>query len=76
MGNGPDDTGKVDFTVRAYRGKKRPAMPPISSEIYTPCLFISQGDLVRTQLSPAGYRELGRARLIDPTPPLFEHTFA
>jgi outer membrane protein assembly factor BamB len=39
-------------------------------------LFTDQGDLVRAQLTPAGYQELGRAHLIDPTSPLFENEFA
>lgn len=39
-------------------------------------LFTDQGDLVRAQLTPAGYRELGRAHLIEPTSPLFENRFA
>jgi hypothetical protein len=39
-------------------------------------LFTDQGDLVRAQLTPAGYRELGRVHLIEPTSPLFENKFA
>ena len=39
-------------------------------------LFTDQGDLVRAQLTPAGYREFGRVHLIDPTSPLFENKFA
>jgi hypothetical protein len=39
-------------------------------------LFTDQGDLVRAQLSPAGYQELGRIHLIEPTSPLFENKFA
>ena len=39
-------------------------------------LFTDQGDLVRARLSPAGYTELGRTHLIDPTSPLFEKKFA
>ena len=39
-------------------------------------LFTDQGDLVRAQLTPAGYQELGRAHLIEPTSPLFENKFA
>ena len=39
-------------------------------------LFTDQGDLVRAELNPAGYRELGRAHLIEPTSPLFEKKFA
>ena len=38
-------------------------------------LFTDQGDLVRAQLTPAGYRELGRVHLIEPTSPLFENKF-
>jgi outer membrane protein assembly factor BamB len=39
-------------------------------------LFTDQGDLIRAELSPAGYRELGRTHLVDPTSPLFEKKFA
>jgi hypothetical protein len=39
-------------------------------------LFTDQGDLVRALLTPAGYRELNRAHLIEPTSPLFENKFA
>ena len=39
-------------------------------------LFTDQGDLVRAQLTPAGYCELGRVHLIEPTSPLFENKFA
>jgi len=39
-------------------------------------LFTDQGDLVRAELTPAGYRELGRTHLIEPTSPLFEKKFA
>jgi outer membrane protein assembly factor BamB len=39
-------------------------------------LFTDQGDLVQAQLTPGGYRELGRVHLIEPTSPLFEHKFA
>lgn len=39
-------------------------------------LFTDQGDLVRAELTPSGYTELGRTHLIDPTSPLFEKKFA
>jgi outer membrane protein assembly factor BamB len=39
-------------------------------------LYTDKGDLIRADLSPSGYRELGRTHLIDPTSPLFEYTFA
>ena len=40
----------------------------------TPCgeavfLFTDQGDLIRAQLTPQGYREISRARLLEPTSP-------
>jgi outer membrane protein assembly factor BamB len=39
-------------------------------------LFTDQGDLIQARLTPAGYEELGRTHLIDPTSPLFEKKFA
>lgn len=39
-------------------------------------LFTDQGDLVRAELTPAGYHELDRTHLIEPTSPLFEKKFA
>ncbi|MBI1840506.1 MAG: PQQ-like beta-propeller repeat protein [Verrucomicrobia bacterium] len=39
-------------------------------------LFTDQGDLIRARLTPAGYSELGRSHLIDPTSPLFDNSFA
>jgi len=38
-------------------------------------LFTDQGDLIRARVSPAGYTELERTHLIDPTSPLFEKKF-
>jgi outer membrane protein assembly factor BamB len=45
-----------------------------SSIHLTPCgdatfLFTDRGDLIRAQLTPQGYRETGRARLLEPTSP-------
>ena len=48
-------------------------MTPNGSSLF---LFTDQGDLVRARLSPAGYTELSRTHLIDPTSPLFEKKFA
>jgi outer membrane protein assembly factor BamB len=39
-------------------------------------LFTDQGDLARAELTPAGYRELGRTHLIEPTSLLFTNKFA
>lgn len=38
-------------------------------------LFTDQGNLIQARLSPAGYTELGRLHLIDPTSPLFDKKF-
>src|SRR5947208_3087793 len=45
-----------------------------SSIHLTPCgdavfLFTDRGDLIRAQLTPQGYREISRARLLEPTSP-------
>ena len=45
-----------------------------SSIHLTPCgdavfLFTDRGDLIRAQLTPQGYRETGRAHLLEPTSP-------
>ena len=39
-------------------------------------LFTDQGDLVRAQLAPDGYREVSRTHLIEPTGILFSNKFA
>ena len=38
-------------------------------------LFTDEGNLIRAQLSPAGYREISRAHLIDPTWPFGQTKF-
>ena len=38
-------------------------------------LFTDEGNLIRALLSPAGYREVSRAHLIDPTWPFAERKF-
>jgi outer membrane protein assembly factor BamB len=39
-------------------------------------MFTDQGDLVRAQLSPEGYKEVSRTHLIEPTSLLFSNKFA
>jgi len=39
-------------------------------------LYTDQGDLVRAQLTPDGYREISRTHLIEPTGILFSNKFA
>ncbi len=60
-------------TVTSLRQGACVHITPNGSSLF---LFTDQGDLVRAQLTPAGYRELGRVHLIEPTSPLFESKFA
>jgi outer membrane protein assembly factor BamB len=60
-------------TVTALRRGACVHLTPNGSSVF---LFTDQGDLVRAQLTPAGYTELSRTHLIDPTSPLFENKFA
>ncbi|MGH7970851.1 MAG: PQQ-binding-like beta-propeller repeat protein [Limisphaerales bacterium] len=60
-------------TVTSLRQGACVHLTPNGSSLF---LFTDQGDLVRAQLTPAGYHELGRVHLIQPTSPLFEHKFA
>jgi hypothetical protein len=48
-------------------------MTPCGEEVY---LFTDRGDLVQAQLTPAGYREISRERLVEPTSPFFGKNFA
>jgi outer membrane protein assembly factor BamB len=48
-------------------------LTPNESSVF---LFTDRGDLVRAQLTPAGYKELSRTHLIEPTSPLFSNKFA
>jgi outer membrane protein assembly factor BamB len=60
-------------TVTSLRQGASVHLAPSGSSVF---LFTDQGDLVLAQLSPAGYQELGRVHLIEPTSPLFENKFA
>lgn len=51
-------------------------LPPSSLDGSSLFLFTDQGDLVRAELTPGGYRELGRAHVIEPTSLLFDSKFA
>ena len=60
-------TGKQVWTTNTVTDLKNG-----SSIHLTPCgdavfLFTNQGNLIRAQLTPQGYREFGRAHLLDPT---------
>ena len=60
-------------TVTSMRQGACVHLTPNGSSLF---LFTDQGDLVRAELTPAGYRELDRTHLIEPTSPLFENKFA
>ena len=69
-------TGREMWQTNAVTNLRQGAcvhLTPNGSSLF---LFTDQGDLVRAQLAPAGYRELGRIHLIEPTSPLFENKFA
>jgi outer membrane protein assembly factor BamB len=63
------NTGKEVWQTNTVTGLKNG-----SSIHLTPCgdavfLFTDRGDLIRAQLTPHGYREISRARLLEPTSP-------
>jgi outer membrane protein assembly factor BamB len=60
-------------TVTSLRPGACVHMTPNGSSVL---MFTDQGDLVRAQLTPAGYRELSRTHLIEPTSLLFTNKFA
>ena len=60
-------------TVTALRRGACVHLTPNGTSLF---LFTDQGDLVRAELTPTGYRELERVHLIEPTSPLFENKFA
>jgi outer membrane protein assembly factor BamB len=60
-------------TVTGLRPGASVHLTPNGSSLF---LFTDQGDLVRAQLSPTGYTELGRTHLIEPTSLLFTNKFA
>ena len=69
-------TGREMWQTNAVTNLRQGAcvhLTPNGSSLF---LFTDQGDLIRAQLAPAGYRELGRIHLIEPTSPLFENKFA
>jgi outer membrane protein assembly factor BamB len=69
-------TGREVWQTNAVTNLRQGAcvhLTPNGSSLF---LFTDQGDLVRAQLTPAGYRELGRVHLIEATSPLFENEFA
>lgn len=69
-------TGREVWQTNAVTNLRRGAcvhLTPNGSSLF---LFTDQGDLLRAELTPAGYRELERTHLIEPTSLLFENKFA
>lgn len=60
-------------TITAQRQGACVHLTPNGSSVF---LSTDQGDLLLAQLTPAGYREIGRSHLIEPTSPLFQNKFA
>jgi len=69
-------TGREVWQTNVVTSLRQGACVHFTPNRASPFLFTDQGDLVRAQLNPIGYRELGRVHLIDPTSPLFENKFA
>lgn len=69
-------TGKERWQTNTVTELARGACVHITPNGTAQWLFSDQGDMVSARLSPAGYVELGRTHLIDPTSPLFEKKFA
>jgi outer membrane protein assembly factor BamB len=62
-------SGKQIWTTNSVTELKNGASINITPQGGGFFLFTDEGDLIRAQLSPTGYREISRAHLIDPTWP-------
>jgi outer membrane protein assembly factor BamB len=62
-------TGKQLWSTNSITKPKNGASIHITPQGGGYFLFTDEGDLIRAQLSPAGYREISRSHLIDPTWP-------
>lgn len=59
-------TGREVWSTNSVTGLKNGASIHIVAQGGGFFLFTDEGNLIRAELSPAGYREVSRARLIDP----------
>jgi outer membrane protein assembly factor BamB len=69
-------TGRERWQTNTVTASRRGASVHFIPNGRTLFLYTDQGDLVRANLDPTGYHELGRVHLIDPTSPLFDERFA
>jgi outer membrane protein assembly factor BamB len=68
-------TGKKIWGTNSVTASKSGASIHITPQGGGFFLFTDEGDLIRAQLSPTGYREISRAHLIDPTWPFGQTKF-
>jgi outer membrane protein assembly factor BamB len=68
-------TGKQIWSTNSVTGSKNGASIHITPQGDGVFLFTDEGNLIRAQLSPAGYREISRMHLIDPTWPFGQTKF-
>jgi outer membrane protein assembly factor BamB len=62
-------TGKLLWSTNSVTAQRNGASIHITPQGGSFLLFTDEGNLIRAQLSPAGYREISRSHLIDPTWP-------
>src|SRR4029077_1436702 len=62
-------TGRQIWSTNGLNASKNGASINITPQGSGFFLFTDEGNLIRAQLSPAGYREISRSHLIDPTWP-------
>ena len=68
-------TGRQIWSTNSVTGSKNGASIHIIPQGDGYFLFTDEGNLIRAQLSPAGYREISRAHLIEPTWPFGQTKF-
>jgi outer membrane protein assembly factor BamB len=68
-------TGRQVWATNSLTASKNGASIHITPQGGSFLLFTDEGNLIRAQLSPAGYKEISRSHLIDPTWPFGETKF-
>ncbi|HTG43752.1 MAG TPA: PQQ-binding-like beta-propeller repeat protein, partial [Verrucomicrobiae bacterium] len=68
-------TGRVIWSTNSVTEAKNGASIHITPQGGGFFLFTDEGNLIRAELSPSGYREISRSHLIDPTWPFAERKF-
>ena len=68
-------TGNLVWSTNSITAPKNGAAINITPQAGGYFLFTDEGNLIRAELSPAGYREISRAHLIDPTWPFNGYKF-